>query len=1162
MIRKFLLFVVFASTVAIGAQEGSDVQNAIPLLVKFSGNLQTKSSPHLVGMTFALYQEDTGGASLWIETQNVMVDAVGRFTVLLGSATTGGVPSSLFLSGDARWLGVTPENGEERPRIMLTTVPYAFEAADAQTIGGLAPGVFVTQQQFASYLGRSLPSNADSSIVPAPGRVVQGEMVVESAQFSGNGGAASTYGSTPVAPLGSHTITASATRSSKARNTQNTQAVGTSFNWSVGNVPVALTAGTQATVTLTPCPEGVDTSGSPNLGGPNGGYPVYLADAASPANSESVSVTGGTCSSGASSGTVVFTPYFSHAATTYTIGSSSSGIQEAINVACGTNVLPFLNGGCQVVIPATGPGNVSGYDVYDTIYFHANASALSGYGATLNCHGRGPCLQVGDLLNSNYYGFNAVEGISFRAPDNHQSDPAFNGSLIASTQTTGGTITIQTAAPHNLRTGDRVTQMLTDTVTYWGDVPAITVTDATHYTYPRPGTTSLPLQVTPGIVALTYEAVLDNGASTSLTDLEFSDTNEYGEFNHFFDFWDDENALLDGFTNNAGSLNHNANWTGSFVWSGGALNLPNVSQQLAPVITVKNASITANGSNCATVYNSNEFSFENSVCQAQGPWQFLIADVTGNYQGANFQNLYSESSLVLNPSSPAKSPWPGLGIAGFIGGSISGAGTYTLSGEGQFSGAMPTVGTGPTGYVYLAIARDLTAKTQTSPLPFMYEQESSPSQVMVQWPRLSLGTDVIVYDLVRNPALGGSIQGADGGYVAPYTGGCNGGSASTCGSIAIGLPQCSGFVCSFVDNTANNTSSYNVANGTFAPNPTFWPGAAVLSSAPLLSSSDEVPATGIAFNGAPLEYANYCNDDDLNVSGGYTVCTGSVTTPNNALPDQPPLMLTDGVTTGGGGLSGAKGRLIFEDLPNTQLNWHQVITIYDSNPAKTQATTSHRPIGDPGDMYLGIDPNRNLMIGGGLNGIAQYVNNIGSGIPGELLTGAGKLFNVPVQAPNINITQLLLNGIPGQPGQVPVATATGTVWGTCGNAASRIALALPTSGDQPSGVEKVGSPIDFSLTVAKQQVGGDVNTSSGLSGDASLSFARLANGTCQAQTFILKGVRAGEPVIAKWPVIFEVGLLGDMRASADGTIEVRVCNLSGKVLTPAPHIYGALIPPN
>jgi hypothetical protein len=1160
MIRKFLLFVVLTSTAAIGAQEVGDVQNAIPLLIKFVGSLQTKGSPHIVGVTFALYQEETGGASLWIETENVMVDAAGRFTVLLGSATTGGLPSSLFLSGDARWLGVAPENEEERPRIMLASVPYAFKAADAQTIGGLTPGEFVTQKQFASYLGQSLPSNADSSIVPGPRRGTQGEMVVESTQFSGNGEAASNYGSTPGAPLGSHKFTAPATRSSKARNALNTQAVESGYSWSVGNIPVALTAGTQATVMITPCPEGVDTSGSPNLGGPNGGYPVYIADAASPANSESVPVTDGTCTSGASSGTLVFTPYSSHAPSTYTIGSSSSGIQETINVACGAYVTAVLNGGCQVVIPPTGPGNVTGYDVYDTIYFHANASALSGYGVTLNCHGRGPCLQVGDLLSSNDYSINTVEGISFRIPDNHQSDPAFSGSLITSTQTTSGTITIQTAAPHNLRTGDRVTQMLTDTSSYWGDVPSISVTDATHYSYPRPGTTSLPLQITPGIVALTYVAVLDNAASTSLTDIEFSRTNQEGPFNHFFDLWDDENAQINGFSNNGGSLNRNANWTGSFVWSGGASNLPNVNQQLAPVITVKNASITANGSNCATVYNSNDFSFENSICEAQSLWQFLISDVTGNYQGANFQNIYSESSLVLNPSSPAKSPWPGLGIAGFIGGPISGAGTFSLSGQGQFSGAMPTVGTGPTTYVYLAVARDLTAGTQTSPLPFMYEQESSPGQVKIPWPRLSRGMDVIVYDLIRNPAPGGSIGDVAGGYVAPYTGGCNGGSPSACGYIAIGLPQCSGFVCTFTDNTANNTSSYNVANGTFQPNPTFWPGAAVLSAAPLQSSSNEVPAIGVAFNGAPLEYANYCNDDDLNVSGGYTVCAGTITTPNNAVPDQPPLILTDGLTTGDGGVPGAKGRLIFDHLANTQLIWHQVITVYDSNPLKTMATTTHRPVGDPGDIYLGIDPNSNLMIGGGVNGIAQYVNNIGNGTPGELLTSLGKFFTVPVQAPNINVTQLLLNGVPGQPGQVPIATATGTVWGTCGNATSSSALALPGGGPPP--IERIEPPINFALAAVRQQVGGDASTNSGLSGDASLSYGALANGACESQTFALNGVRAGEAVIAKWPVIFEGGLLGDMRASADSTIEVRVCNLSGKMLTPAPHIYGALIPPH
>ncbi len=1164
MPKRLLLFVVLVSTVAIQAQEASDVKNAIPFLVKFSGSLrglQTTTSPTLIGVTFALYREETGGAPLWTETQNVAVDSLGRFTVFLGSASTGGLPSDLFASGEARWLGVTPENEAERPRIMLASVPYAFKAADAQTIGGRAPEEFVTQEQFASYSERSLPSNVDNTIALPFGRAAEGVMVGGLAEASGNSRAKSGNGNTSEAPLSS--LIPPATPSSKARNAKNTRALQTGDNWTAGNTPVALTAGTQATLTLTPCPAGVDTSGSPTLGSPNGGYPVYIADAASPTNSESVYVMGGTCTSAASSGTITFTPHFSHAMSTYTVGSASSGIQEAINIACGTNVVPWVNGGCQVVIPVTGPGNASGYDIYDTIYFHAAESALSGYGVTLNCHGRGPCLQVGDLLNSNDYVGNTIEGISFRSPDNRQSDPAFAGSLITSTQTTGGIITIQTAAPHNFRPGDRVTQMLTDTSNYWGDVPSITVTDVTHYTYPRAGTADIPLQTTPGAVALSYEAVLDNGDSTSLTDLQLSYTNESGRFNQFFDFWDDENARINGFTNNGSSLNGNVNWTASFVWSGGALNLPNERQQLAPVITVNNSSITANSSNCATVYNSNDFSFQNSICQAQGPWEFLVSTVNGNYQGANFQNIYSESGPALNPGSPAKSPWPGLGVAGFIGGPTSGAGSYTLSGQGWFSGAMPTVGNGSTTYVYYAVARDLTAGGQTSPLPFMYEQENSPSQVTVQWPRLAKGADVIVYDLIRNPAPAGTIYAAAGSYVAPYTGGCSGGSASACGSVATGLPQCSGFICSFLDNTANNTSSYNVNNGNLMPNPTFWPGPAVLSSTPLQSSSGEEGVTGIAFNGSPTLYSLYCSGNGSNTSG-YTICADSTTAPNNSVPDQPPLILTDGINSGGGtGIPGAKGKLIFETNAASHVAYHQVITIYDSNPQKTQATSGHRPVGDPEDMYVGIDPNNYMMIGGGANGIAQYVNNIGNGSPGELLTSSRKLFTVPVEAPNVDISQLLLNGSPGQPGQVPVATATGIVWGTCGSAASHNILAVPSGvGQSSSNVETIEPPSNFALTAERQRVLGDVSTSSRLSGSSSLSFAALANGTCQAQTFLLKGAHAGEPVIPKWPVTFEAGLLGDMRASADNTIEVRLCNLSGRVLAPAPQIYGALIPLN
>jgi hypothetical protein len=1193
MSRHILLLVFLVSAAAlpaqeqsIGPQKNSDQRNSVPSVVKFTGSLrgsQVQPSTVPIGITFALYKDEVGGAPLWMETQNVTLGSQRRFTVFLGANSVEGLPADVFAGGEARWLGVTPNGEGEEARIMLASVPYALEAADAQTVNGRNPEDFVTLEQLASYLPYPLPQLAgtgclhlpcfiptpslsktnnfeavassgpsfisdaitgppleinsntlvsnlnvdllhgftDASFAklnsnnqftltqqfnggvmfpPIPGKGEASEssspqdfeatgnssagLISQLFRWQANGSDQNgsqpqlslSFGSvgqkptptgfslksdgtinfapgqtfpataimTAITPLlkvfiegvgvggvgvggvgvggvsvggvgvgrvgvaggggGGVGSASGVSRPSGNQNvnqppgtSNNTRTVQPRDNWSVGSIATPITSGTPTTITLTPCPRGVDTSGSAVLGGATGGYPVRITDGTLPnTNSESVYVTGGTCKSEATSGTIIFTSYFSHAMSNYTIGSDSKGIQEAINDACGTSRIAYENSDCDIVIPPTAP--LVGYDIYDTIYFHANGSLLSGYGAILNCHGRGPCLQVGDLINANDYANNTVEGISFRTADNRRSDPAFSGSSIVSTQTTAGTIIVQTSAPHNFRTGDRVTQMLTDFASDWGDVPSITVIDATHYSHTRTNAKDAPLQATPGVVALSYEAVLDNANSTSLADLQYENTGEDGAFNHFFDFWDDENAQIDKFNNNAISLNANANWTGSFVWSGGQRNLPNSNQQLAPVITVTNSSFTANGSNCATVYNSNGFYFQNSVCQASGPWEFLVSTVNGNYQGAAFQNISSESGLGANPASPTRSPWPGLGIAGFIGGSTSATATYSLSGEGGFAGALPTVGSGSTTYVYYVVARDLANGSQTSPLPFMYEQEDSPSQVTVQWPRLAAGSDAIVYDVIRNPAPQGTMSTANGGYVAPYAGGCLGGGISACGSVALRLAQCAGLVCSFTDNTANATSAYFIANADFAPNPTFWPGMAVLTNT-ALQSTFEMPITGIAFNGAPSQYATYCSDYGANVSGGYTVCSGSPTSSNNSVPDQAPLILTDGPTADGGGLLGAKGRLIFESAATTGwFNSHQIITLYDSNPGKTQATTGHRPVGDPGDMYLGYDPNHYLMIGGGAQGIAQYVNNIGDGTNlGELLTSARKTFNVPAQ---------------------------------------------------------------------------------------------------------------------------------------------------------------------
>jgi hypothetical protein len=123
------------------AQQATNAQaNAVvPPLVNFSSNLtgvNGKPLGGLVGVTFSLYKDSEGGAPLWIETQNVQADKTGHYSVMLGSTSSQGLPSKLFASGEARWLGVQPQSQAEQPRVLLMSVPYALKALDAQTLGG------------------------------------------------------------------------------------------------------------------------------------------------------------------------------------------------------------------------------------------------------------------------------------------------------------------------------------------------------------------------------------------------------------------------------------------------------------------------------------------------------------------------------------------------------------------------------------------------------------------------------------------------------------------------------------------------------------------------------------------------------------------------------------------------------------------------------------------------------------------------------------------------------------------------------------------------------------------------------------------------------------------------------------------------------------------
>jgi hypothetical protein len=158
---------VATPTASVSAAPISPAQ--VPRLVRFSGTLLgANGTPQtgVTGITFLFYKDQSGGAPLWMETQNVPLDAKGHYSVLLGSSKPDGLPTDLFAAGDARWLAVQPEQGAEQPRVLLLSVPYALKAMDAETLGGRPVSDFTlssSQAGNAAFASTATPHVAASS---------------------------------------------------------------------------------------------------------------------------------------------------------------------------------------------------------------------------------------------------------------------------------------------------------------------------------------------------------------------------------------------------------------------------------------------------------------------------------------------------------------------------------------------------------------------------------------------------------------------------------------------------------------------------------------------------------------------------------------------------------------------------------------------------------------------------------------------------------------------------------------------------------------------------------------------------------------------------------------------------------------------------------------
>jgi hypothetical protein len=129
----------------------------------------------VVSITFSLYAGQRGGQPLWIETQNnVQLDATGHYSVQLGITKPNGVPTTLFTTGEARWLGVRIAEQAEQPRVLLLSVPYALKAGDAATIGGLPPSAFVLAAPLSGAAPVSATDPATGPGAPPPSGDVTG----------------------------------------------------------------------------------------------------------------------------------------------------------------------------------------------------------------------------------------------------------------------------------------------------------------------------------------------------------------------------------------------------------------------------------------------------------------------------------------------------------------------------------------------------------------------------------------------------------------------------------------------------------------------------------------------------------------------------------------------------------------------------------------------------------------------------------------------------------------------------------------------------------------------------------------------------------------------------------------------------------------------------
>jgi len=381
--------------------------------------------------------------------------------------------------------------------------------------------------------------------------------------------------------------------------------------------------------------------------------------------------------------------------------------------------------------------------------------------------------------------------------------------------------------------------------------------------------------------------------------------------------------------------------------------------------------------------SGNTLRISDSVIQGYAQYGVRTGTRRGGFGGTELDNIYEEVGNCANPAGP-------IGQAGVI---AQGAAVKIDGGEAP-TGAMPQfANTGSTVYHYYVVAQNTTLGS-SNPLYAGIALSNGSGNITVTTPDIA-GANT--FDLLRVTPPTGSEQ-------APYGTGNY--------AVATGVSRssaCINGVCTFTD-TQSALQSYTVANPSYFPLLTFWPGSLILGTngdtnnaliaarAWMQSASSGVVA--VQGDAAPALISTNC--DALSVWTPVWLSCYSSMSPASFYNQGAFLMAVKPNADGNTSLN-LKGRMNFTTLGTAP---GHIITLSDSNLQKTIATANNRPTNDPNDAFLGYDQGDGNPAHIGISmgapvSLSNYIGNVGDGQNWlERLTSSLKEFKTNVQMDN------------------------------------------------------------------------------------------------------------------------------------------------------------------